>query len=43
MSDLFLVTDFILFNFVPRMIIPFLLALIIIGLMTRFVRGGLNI
>jgi hypothetical protein len=43
MSDLFLVTDYIMFNFIPHLIIPLILGLIIIGLVTRFVRSGMNI
>lgn len=39
MSNLFLVTDYILFNFVPTLIIPFMLGILLIGLMTRFVRN----
>lgn len=39
MSDLFLVTDYILFNFVPTLIIPFLMGLLLIGFMTRFIRN----
>jgi len=43
MSDLFLVTDYILFNFIPTLIIPFILGMILIGLLTKFVRNGMNI
>lgn len=43
MSDLFLVTDYIYFDFIPHLIIPFLLGIILIGLMTRFLRRGMTI
>lgn len=43
MSDIFLVTDHILFNFVPHLVVPFLAGILLIGLMTRFVRRGMEI
>jgi hypothetical protein len=43
MSDIFLSTNYILFDFIPHLILPFLAGLIIIGLLTRFVRRDMNI
>jgi len=42
MSNEFEVTNYILFDFIPALVIPFTLGLIIIGLVTRFVRNGLD-
>jgi len=39
MSDIYLVTDHLLFNFVPTLIIPFVLGMLLIGFVTRFTRG----
>lgn len=43
MTNIFAVTDYIFFNFIPELIIPFILGMIIIGLVSRFTRNGLNI
>lgn len=43
MTDIFLVTDYTLFNFIPHIIIPFVFGLLIIGFVTRFIKNGLNI
>jgi len=43
MSDLFLTTDYILFDFIPTIIIPFMLGMILIGLVTKFINRGLDI
>jgi hypothetical protein len=39
MSNIFLVSSYILFDFIPHLIIPFLLGLLLLGFMTRFVRN----
>jgi len=39
MSDIYLVTDHILFNFVPHLVIPFLFGMLLIGMFTRYVRN----
>ena len=43
MSNIYLVTDYMYFNFIPSLIIPFLLGMILIGLITRFTRNGMSI
>lgn len=42
MSNEFLVLDYILHNFIPSLIVPFILGILLIGLFTRFARN-LNI
>ena len=39
MSDIFQVTNYILFDFIPTLIIPFTMTLLLIGFMTRFTRN----
>jgi len=41
-SDIFDTTDYMLFNYIPHLIIPFLFALLLIGFITRFVRNGMQ-
>jgi len=39
MSDIFEVSNYILFDFIPALILPFLFAMLLIGFFTRFVRN----
>ena len=42
-SDIYDVTNYTLFHYIPFLIIPFLAGLIIIGLVTRFAKSGMNL
>jgi len=37
-SDIYDVTDFMLFSYIPSLIIPFIFAILLIGFFTRFSR-----
>jgi len=42
-SDIYDVTDYILFKYIPDLTIPFLAGILLIGLFTRFARNMNNI
>ena len=42
-SDIFDVTDYTLFHFIPFLLIPFFFGILLIGMFTRFVRRGMEI
>jgi len=43
MSDEFQVTNYILFDYIPNLVIPFLAGMLLIGMFTRFVKRGMDI
>lgn len=42
-TDIGAVTNFILFDFIPHLIIPFTFGILLIGMLTRFIRNGMNL
>jgi len=42
MSDVFQVTNYILFDYIPHLVIPFLAGMLLIGMFTRFARNMNN-
>lgn len=43
MTNIYFVTSYIFFDFIPHLIIPFVLGILLIGFVIRFAKGGLNI